>query len=877
MSMAISKHQGFVCRKLLFDAAARLSQSQRSPVFTARRTAPAAALITALLLSLPIDAQSFPSNCVEPTPFTQKKFVIATWWDPPILFQPNNASFDQDLESFRTASRAHFNLLTATQERQGQRIWSQEENDYRLDLAARVGLTSLVADDRYNWQDNPGTRYNATAAFGITNHYTCLATIHDETLRDAIYGYFTLHEPCLNETQPGWLCPPRDVANGQPGPANVDYYRAWLQHFKIYDPEKIAFVILLPYQGQGANLYEEYLGTFLNGPTEDTTPDVVAFDLYPFGKNGFYPWYYYNISTWREKAGTRPLWQWVLATNENSSSDAQYLDDPDENQLRFQVFNPIAYGARGIGYYTYSPVLPPTNQFSHPQALIDENGNTTAKYDMIATINYYLEQIVGPAVMASKHLGAFHKSTQPTGEALPAESLISSATPLIRDVNDQNVLVGVFEGAEAQYGLVVNKKITPIQNVRVTLKCDCRSRVSLAPSVVGYQGETAYLPLDAQYDPSSNTTSFVIDTLAGGEGRLFRVSSPGPAVIQSNFGGNFELVVPQWDPDQQTQALCHWWRDNAATATAPYWHKSVCFGRDVVGSPAFIQSKPSCVRVAGGRIICPLGRMGNFEVVVPQWDAENQKKVLCHWWRDNDINTPEVSYPWHKSECFTDDLGLAPDPALIQSNFGQTIELPGNFEVVVQGVGGQLCHYWRDNNAAGFPWQKSECFSDEVTSGPALIQSHFSNQALGIQGNFEVVVNEFGQLCHYWRNNDVNTPDVSYPWTKTYCFGSDITSAPTMIQNTFSSNGINVGDFEVMVRKSANLCRYTRDNTATLEWYVPEVPEANGCFDIQLSSKPGMTESRRGSFGHFEGAGWLSFQDGDHLFASGEEIPGAMR
>jgi hypothetical protein len=134
-------------------------------------------------------------------------------------------------------------------------------------------------------------------------------------------------------------------------------------------------------------------------------------------------------------------------------------------------------------------------------------------------------------MMASRTLGAFHKSVQPTMESLPAESLITKDTPLIGDdenVLDQNVLVGVFDGTDAQYGLVVNKKVESINTVRVTLKCDCRARVQLAPSVVNYQGETAYQPVDTQYDPFSNTTAFVIDTLAGGEGRLFKVLGSRP-------------------------------------------------------------------------------------------------------------------------------------------------------------------------------------------------------------------------------------------------------------------------------------------------------------------------------------------------------------
>lgn len=98
---------------------------------------------------------------------------------------------------------------------------------------------------------------------------------------------------------------------------------------------------------------------------------------------------------------------------------------------------------------------------------------------------------------------------------------------------------------------------------------------------------------DIQYDSVLNTTAFVIHTLAGGEGRLFKVNATGPALIRSSFGqnGNFEVVVPQWVVNPQTQTLCHYYRNNDTSPPGDRWHKTVCFGHDVLGSPAFIQSK----------------------------------------------------------------------------------------------------------------------------------------------------------------------------------------------------------------------------------------------------------------------------------------------
>jgi hypothetical protein len=130
----------------------------------------------------------------------------------------------------------------------------------------------------------------------------------------------------------------------------------------------------------------------------------------------------------------------------------------------------------------------------------------------------------------------------------------------------------------------------------------------------------------------------------------------------------------------------------------------------------------------------------------------------------------------------------------IQSNFGTK----GNFEVVVR-EGDKLRHYWRNNDAAGTPWTAGPLFGANVDSAPALIQSNF-----GTKGNFEVAVREGTQLRHYWRNNDA----AGTPWTAGPLFGSNVDSAPALIQSNFGTKG----NFEVAVRQGIQLRHYWRNN-----------------------------------------------------------------
>jgi len=211
-----------------------------------------------------------------------------------------------------------------------------------------------------------------------------------------------------------------------------------------------------------------------------------------------------------------------------------------------------------------------------------------------------------------------------------------------------------------------------------------------------------------------------------------------PALIQSSFGnvGNFELVVREWGGPTVGYKLRHYWRDNDASGLP--WHKGILFGDNVRSAPALIQSS--------------FGNVGNFELVVREWGGWQDYYKLRHYWRNNDAS----GLPWHKGILFGDHAGYT--PAMIQSNFGNV----GNFELVVREWGGsgtryKLRHYWRNNDASGLPWHKGASFGDHITYQPSFIQGNF-----GYNGNFELLAKRGNCLTHFWRNNDAS----GFPWSE---------------------------------------------------------------------------------------------------------------
>lgn len=67
-------------------------------------------------------------------------------------------------------------------------------------------------------------------------------------------------------------------------------------------------------------------------------------------------------------------------------------------------------------------------------------------------------------------------------------------------------------------------------------------------------------------------------------------------------------------------------------------------------------------------------------------------------------------------------------------------------------------HYWRDHTGK---WSKGGAFGNGVTEILGFVQSSF-----GHIGNFEAVVLENGSKTHYWRDNDA----PGFPWHKTVTF-----------------------------------------------------------------------------------------------------------
>jgi hypothetical protein len=217
----------------------------------------------------------------------------------------------------------------------------------------------------------------------------------------------------------------------------------------------------------------------------------------------------------------------------------------------------------------------------------------------------------------------------------------------------------------------------------------------------------------------------------------------GVALIQSNtatpnaipgYPGNLEIIVVA------NGELLHFWRNPATMDWIADLNNPIASG--VSGWPAIIQSS--------------FGTVGNFEVVVPLSNGG-----LQHFWCNNDF----TGQPWSATTPFAQVINGINQQwqgvSLIQSSFG-------NLEVIATPVvvaGGQVSHFWRDSNNNWNYNSTSDSFGDSITGTASLIQSNFGS---GPTGDFEVVApfNFVQAFVHWWRNNNA----AGFPWATTGSF-----------------------------------------------------------------------------------------------------------
>jgi hypothetical protein len=238
--------------------------------------------------------------------------------------------------------------------------FNSELNLRTLDRAARRGLAVWVRDPRFS-------PFVMNAADWKERIARAVADYRDHP---ALAGYFVDDEPVAGE---------------------FSVLSQIVGRLRELDPDHLAYVNLLPDfippKNLGTGTYGEYVERFL----VEVQPRLLSYDYYPFGrekgKKKDRSSYFANLTSIRAAALRHdvPFMLIVLAMPHGP------YRDPSEAELAWQVFHALAFGARGISYFTYwTP--PAGGKWNNRYGLV-ENGKRTLHYYQVARLNRTLSTL----------------------------------------------------------------------------------------------------------------------------------------------------------------------------------------------------------------------------------------------------------------------------------------------------------------------------------------------------------------------------------------------------------------------------------------------------------------------------------------------------
>jgi hypothetical protein len=240
----------------------------------------------------------------------------------------------------------------------------------------------------------------------------------------------------------------------EPGIVSYPHLATTRDRLEELDPGHWSYVNLFPSYAPvnekenylGSRNYQEYVDQYM----EIFRPEVLSFDHYciegyHYRKHDYAirirPEYFENLEIIRAAALKHgvPFWAFTLI------SPVFSYPTPTEGHVRFQLFSNLAYGAKGLQYFTYGPA-------EGKKGIIDNSGNRMPQYELAKRINWEIQNL-GPLLLDLTSTAVFHTSPQPQGTTWIYEGYGGLLT-----CEGAPALFGFFDGPdERKFLMVVNR------------------------------------------------------------------------------------------------------------------------------------------------------------------------------------------------------------------------------------------------------------------------------------------------------------------------------------------------------------------------------------------------------------------------------------
>lgn len=288
----------------------------------------------------------------------------------------------------------------------------------QLDLVHAAGMKAIVSDARvggYDWT-------NVDADLARKN---VKSLIDEVNAHPAVFGYYLRDEP------------PATFFVGLEKVASV---------VRELAPGKWPYINLFPNYAEPGQLatanYAEYLEKFVAA----CKPPILSYDNYSLLDNGtLRDGYWLNLEQMRSaaKEAKVPFWNIVLANAHFS------YREPTAADLRFQAYTTLAYGGRGLSYFTY--FAPQVGNYR--AAPIDQFGNETPIWSAMQNVNLQILKLA-PTLNKLTSNEVYHFGKPPAGCHGPSDkSLLTDADP--------SLMAGDFTHADgSRWVMAVNTNVT---------------------------------------------------------------------------------------------------------------------------------------------------------------------------------------------------------------------------------------------------------------------------------------------------------------------------------------------------------------------------------------------------------------------------------
>ena len=348
---------------------------------------------------------------------TLSPFTLFGWVSPPVAFT--------SAERYAELANVGFNATVLAWEDPG----TPAENAKRLEYTRPVGVRNLLLDLRLDQvhEDQPAT-------YALLD--TIVAAYKDDS---AFLGYYLGDEP---------------PAESFPRIAE------WFRLLRGHDPLHPAWNNLL---GRFAFTTRAGWITYLRAYASQVQPAVLCTDHYDHLVTGDRGVFIDNVAGTAQVAREYglPFWGIVLVIKHGPYREV------DDGLLRWQVAQWLAYGSRGIGYFTYWTPAPDPNENWGDGMILHDTGERTWHYEQVRTLNLRVkpmgETLAGLAWLSTEHSGG----TPIGGTAFAADSLVASL--------EGRATLGTFaDAAGTPYLFVANRDSAAAQTIALELNGERR-------------------------------------------------------------------------------------------------------------------------------------------------------------------------------------------------------------------------------------------------------------------------------------------------------------------------------------------------------------------------------------------------------------------